>query len=71
MSATYEELASITDIDRHRWCRYLKGQVPPTYLTIKKASEKLDMKASTLVDCIEKRIKNGKKKKVALKHNAA
>jgi transcriptional regulator with XRE-family HTH domain len=60
MSASFGDLASLTKIDRHRWCRYLNGKVPPNYKTIKKASEKLGMTTITLLDCIEKRIEIGK-----------
>lgn len=66
MEASFSELANITKIDRHRWCRYLNGRVPPTYKTIKNASVKLNMSMSTLVDCIEKRIETGKLKKTCV-----
>ena len=52
------DLSRKTGIGKWQWCRYLNGKVFPRYETLQKASADLNMKVSTLVECIELRVKN-------------
>lgn len=54
--ARIRDLAAKTSISKFQWCRYLNGTVFPRYSTLQNASTELDMKVSTLVECIENRV---------------
>ena len=52
------DLSRKTGIGKWQWCRYLNGKVFPRYETLQKASVDLNMKVSTLVECIELRVES-------------
>ncbi|MDJ0572168.1 MAG: hypothetical protein QNJ53_24430 [Pleurocapsa sp. MO_192.B19] len=60
--ARISDLAKKTNINKFQWCRYLNGKVFPRYSTLRNAATDLDMKVSTLVECIEKRVQKKNQK---------
>jgi transcriptional regulator with XRE-family HTH domain len=61
MNASLSKLASITNIDKPRWSRYLNGKVSPNYRTLEKAAKELGMSTINLLECLEKRKQYDKK----------
>ncbi len=57
-TASLGQLALMTDIDRHRWSRYLSGKVGITDKTLVEVAPKLGMSPGELLAAILKRREN-------------
>ena len=73
-NASLTSLAALTDVDKHRWSRYLSGKVALTDTTLSKIAPKLGMTPIQLLEAImRRREKNGcaisQPQAVALLHN--
>lgn len=54
-TASLQQIADATGIDRTRWCRYIKGTRAMTTRTIAKAAVRLGVDSGDLLKAIERR----------------